>query len=109
MISRTIFRLTPLAFSLALSGCAIGPDYLRPANLLPAVFSEAKPADNIAVASNPAINPTWWTLFNDATLNDLVDQALTGNASLRQAIARVEQADAVAREAGASFFPQIDG
>lgn len=109
MISRTLFRLTPLAFSLALSGCAIGPDYLRPANLLPAVFSEAKPADNIAVASNPTINPTWWTLFNDATLNDLVDQALTGNASLRQAIARVEQADAVAREAGASFFPQIDG
>lgn len=108
MISRTLFRLTPLAFSLALSGCAIGPDYLRPANLLPAVFSEAKPADNIAVASNPTINPTWWTLFNDATLNDLVDQALTGNASLRQAIARVEQADAVAREAGASFFPQID-
>ncbi|WP_295004999.1 efflux transporter outer membrane subunit [uncultured Dechloromonas sp.] len=109
MNSRTLIRLTPLAFALALSGCAVGPDYLRPASLLPAVFSEAKPAENVAVASNPAINPAWWTLFNDATLNDLVDQALTGNASLRQAIARVEQADAVAREAGASFFPQIDG
>lgn len=109
MNSLTLIRLTPLALAFALSGCAIGPDYLRPASLLPAVFSEAKPAENIAVASNPAINPTWWTLFNDAILNDLVDQALTGNASLRQAIARVEQADAVAREAGASFFPQIDG
>ncbi|MFN4325099.1 MAG: efflux transporter outer membrane subunit [Azonexus sp.] len=109
MIPRTLFRLTPLALSLALSACAIGPDYLRPASLLPAVFSEAQPADNVAVASNPSINPHWWRLFNDATLNDLVDQALSGNASLRQAIARVEQADAVAREAGASFFPQIDG
>lgn len=109
MIPRTLFRLTPLALSLALSACAIGPDYLRPASLLPAVFSEAQPADNVAVASNPSINPHWWRLFNDATLNDLVDQALNGNASLRQAIARVEQADAVAREAGASFFPQIDG
>ncbi len=109
MNSRTLIRLTPLAFAIALSGCAVGPDYLRPASLLPAVFSEAKPAENVAVASNPAINLAWWTLFNDATLNDLVDQALTGNASLRQAIARVEQADAVAREAGASFFPQIDG
>lgn len=109
MNSLTLIRLTPLAFALALSGCAIGPDYLRPASLLPTVFSEAKPAESVAVASNPAINPTWWTLFNDATLNNLVDQALTSNASLRQAIARVEQADAVAREAGASFFPQIDG
>lgn len=109
MISNPIIRLTPLAFALALSGCAIGPDYLRPASLLPAVFSEAKPAENLAVASNPAINPNWWTLFNDATLNHLVDQALTSNASLRLAVARVEQADALAREAGASFFPQIDG
>ncbi len=109
MISRPIIRLTPLAFALALSGCAIGPDYLRPASLLPAVFSEAKPAENVAVATNPAINPNWWTLFNDATLNNLVDQALTSNASLRLAVARVEQADALAREAGASFFPQIDG
>ena len=38
-----------------------------------------------------------------------MDQALTSNASLRLAVARVEQADALAREAGASFFPQIDG
>ena len=74
MISRPIIRLTPLAFALALSGCAIGPDYLRPASLLPAVFSEAKPAENVAVATNPAINPNWWTLFNDATLNNLVDR-----------------------------------
>ena len=109
MMSGKLVRLTPLAFALALSGCAIGPDYLRPASLLPGVFAEAKPVENVALAPNPAVNPSWWTLFNDAPLNDLVDQALSGNASLRQAIARVEQADAVAREAGASFFPQIDG
>ena len=109
MISRTLFRLTPLAFAVALSGCAIGPDYLRPASLLPGLFGDDKPAENVAVASNPAINPSWWTLFNDATLDKLVDQALQSNASLRQAVARVEQADALARQAGASFFPEIDG
>lgn len=109
MISKTIFRVTPLAFALALSGCAIGPDYLRPASLLPSLFGEAKPAENIAVATNPAINTRWWTLFNDSLLDDLVDQALKSNASMRQAVARVEQAEAVAREAGASFFPEIDG
>ena len=109
MISRTLFRLTPLALAVALSGCAIGPDYLRPASLLPGLFGDDKPAENVAVASNPALNPTWWMLFNDATLDNLVDQALKSNASLRQAVARVEQADALARQAGASFFPEIDG
>ncbi len=109
MISRTLFRLTPLALAVALSGCAIGPDYLRPASLLPGLFGDDKPAESVAVASNPALNPTWWMLFNDATLDNLVDQALKSNASLRQAVARVEQADALARQAGASFFPEIDG
>jgi len=109
MMSGNLVRLTPLTFALALSGCAIGPDYLRPSSLLPGVFAEAKPANDVVIAANPAINLNWWTLFNDAILNDLVDQALSSNASLRQAVARVEQADAVAREAGASFFPQIDG
>ena len=105
------FRINTLALTLAaslsLTGCAIGPDYLRPSSLLPSVFGEPAPA--VAIATNPAIDPAWWTLFNDPTLNDLVDQALRANADLRQAIARVEQADAVAREAGAAVFPQIDG
>lgn len=109
MTSNLHLRLTPLAFALALSGCAIGPDYVRPAAELPASFSEAKTAESVAETANPAVNPSWWTLFNDPTLNSLVDQALKSNASLRQAIARVEQADALAREAGASYFPEIDG
>jgi len=109
MISPVLSRLSPIALALALSGCAIGPDYLRPAALLPSLFAESKPAESVAIAPNPAIDPRWWTLFDDATLNDLVDQALANNADLRLAVARVEQADAVAREAGASFFPEIDG
>ena len=105
-------RLTPtalaLAASFALGGCAIGPDYLRPSTLLPKLFGDSKP-EQVAIAQNPAIDPQWWTLFQDAILDDLVDQALQNNANLRQAIARVEQADALAREAGAAFLPEIDG
>lgn len=108
MMRRPLFRLTPLALAVLLSGCAVGPDYLRPANWLPAAFKEAPTAVAEAKAENPAIDNRWWTLFNDSTLNELVDQALLGNADLRSAIARVEQADAAAREAGASLFPNVD-
>ena len=105
-------KLTPMALLVAatftLGGCAIGPDYLRPSALLPSLFGEA-PSAEIAVAANPAVDPQWWTLFGDQMLNTLVDKALTNNADLRQAIARVDQADALAREAGAAFFPEIDG
>ncbi|PKO34482.1 MAG: RND transporter [Betaproteobacteria bacterium HGW-Betaproteobacteria-7] len=99
-------RLTPLALALLLTGCSVGPDYLRPSNWLPTAFSSAAPMPETV---NPAVEARWWTLFADATLNDLVDQAQRDNADLRTAIARVEQADAAAREAGAYFFPAIDG
>ncbi|MCL2524683.1 MAG: efflux transporter outer membrane subunit [Betaproteobacteria bacterium] len=93
-------RILPLALALALAGCAVGPDYQRPAAPLPESYGEA--------AETAAIDKRWWTLFEDATLNELVDQALLNNADLRLAIARVEEADAVAREVGAAWFPEID-
>ena len=103
MTSRIAYRLSLIAAGLALAGCAIGPDYIRPATPLPASYAEATASEQASV------NARWWTLFGDATLDQLVDKALQNNADLRLAIARVEQADAVAREAGASFFPEITG
>lgn len=103
MKPRIAYPLTVIATALALTGCAIGPDYVRPATPLPASYAEATGSEQAAV------NARWWTLFGDATLDQLVDKALQNNADLRQAISRVEQADALAREAGASFFPEITG
>jgi multidrug efflux system outer membrane protein len=93
--------------ALALSGCAIGPDYLRPSFSLPKSYFQAEAAS--APATEQAkIGATWWTLFDDAILNDLVEQGLAKNADIRIAIARVDQAAASARETGAAFYPQID-
>lgn len=100
-------RISPLAAALTaltLAGCAIGPDYQRPSAALPASFDAAP-----ARAASAAVQADWWVLFQDATLNQLVERALSHNADVRLAVARVEQADAVAREAGAAFLPEIDG
>lgn len=94
-----------LTAALALSGCAVGPDYLRPNSVLPTAYREV-PAQ--VSNENSTIDARWWSLFADPTLDDLVDQALLKNADLRLAVARLEQANAVAREAGAAFFPEID-
>lgn len=92
-----------LTAAFALAGCTVGPDYVRPAASLPASYAEAT-----AVATPSSIEAAWWTHFQDPILNDLVDQALNKNADVRIAIARVDQAAAVARESGAAFFPQIN-
>ena len=100
-------RISPLAAALTaltLAGCAIGPDYQRPSAALPASF-DASPTR----AASAAVQADWWVLFQDPTLNQLVERALSHNADVRLAVARVEQADAVAREAGAAFLPEIDG
>lgn len=93
-----------------LAGCAIGPDYQRPATVidsLPAAHVEAagQGRDGQAPAG---VARAWWTLFNDAQLTALVDAALRHNADLAVAVARVEEADGVLREAGAALLPQVD-
>ncbi|MDZ4315265.1 MAG: efflux transporter outer membrane subunit [Azonexus sp.] len=101
MVARPV--VASMVAALMLSGCAIGPDYFRPTASLPTSYAEALPT-----ASQSQTEAAWWTLFQDPILNALVEQALDKNADIRLAVARVEQASAVAREAGAAFFPEIN-
>ncbi|MEO8134825.1 MAG: efflux transporter outer membrane subunit [Betaproteobacteria bacterium] len=90
--------------ALVMTGCAVGPAYQRPAVDLPAAFPEA--ADHgPAGAVLPA---DWWKLYRDPRLDELVAATLANNSDLRLAVAQVEEAEAVAREAGAAYFPEID-
>ncbi|MDE1170198.1 MAG: efflux transporter outer membrane subunit [Verrucomicrobium sp.] len=93
----------PLLFSLALlAGCSVGPDYHKPAAVtaVPPGWKEAQPADRLP-------RGPWWELYHDAELTRLEQQAQGQNQDLRAAVARVDQARAVARLEGASFFPQL--
>ena len=96
--------LSILAASL-LAGCAVGPDYRRPELALPASFGEAGAT---SAATSAAVERGWWKLFEDPTLDRLIDKALVDNANLQVAVARIEQADAVLREAGSALFPEVD-
>lgn len=90
--------------ALAVAGCAVGPKYQRPDLALPAAYGEAQGA-----GAKIAVPPQWWQLYGDATLDALVDEGLERNADVRLASARVEEAQGALREAGAAFFPQVQG
>lgn len=107
-----------LALAIGLAGCAVGPNYHRPAALqnqpLPNSFSE--PAANgtnqvVWKIAEPAANQPrgdWWQLFGDAELNRLESLALTNNQNLQAAAAQFEQAREMAAAARSEFFPQIN-
>lgn len=96
-------RWVALAVAASLSGCMVGPDYKRPQSDLPAQYGEPAKAGPIAVAQK------WWTLYNDPLLDELVASGLERNADVREAAARVEEAEAVMAQARAAFFPTVNG
>lgn len=85
-----------------LAGCAVGPDYERPATDLPQAFTEPN------VGETATVRADWWKLYNDPLLDDLVASVLERNADVRLAVARIEEADANLRAVNASFLPEID-
>jgi len=96
---------TLLAISFLLSGCAVGPNYKRPAVTVPEAIRGAS-ADEAAAAASLADRP-WWEIFGDDALKALIDEALRNNYDVRAAAWRVEEFRARAGIARSEFFPQI--
>ena len=95
-----------LLATIGLAGCTVGPDYRTPS--LPVRPAFAHQADLTAIASTGIAPPleTWWTGFHDPELARIVRRVLARNLDLRAAMARIEEARAAAREAGADEWPQ---
>jgi NodT family efflux transporter outer membrane factor (OMF) lipoprotein len=90
----------------ALTGCRSGPDYERPRQALAPYHNHVVPHDNPVGAAAPAPPlDAWWTGFHDGELTLIVERALAQNLDLAAALARVDQARAVARENGAQLLP----
>lgn len=92
---------------LTVSGCAVGPDYHAPDTRLAEFHSAEAVTSRTALGSAAALD-SWWNGFNDPELTRIVEQALSQNLDLAAALARVEQARAAARGAGARLLPSLD-
>jgi len=58
-------------------------------------------------AEVPDIGNRWWESFQSLELNALIDEALTNSPSIQQAWARLAQAEAIAKQAGAARLPSL--
>jgi NodT family efflux transporter outer membrane factor (OMF) lipoprotein len=110
------------ALALVLAGCAVGPDFKKPAAPAHAGYTPAGSAPASATASAPGaggeaqhfvdgldIPGQWWTLFQSPDLNGLIERALKQNPTLESAQAALRQADEnVAAERGA-LLPSLSG
>jgi multidrug efflux system outer membrane protein len=94
------------AIAALLGGCSLAPKYQTPAAPEVNNFKEAgdwmpaAPADGLP-------HGAWWEPFGDPQLNDLERQLNTANPDLRGAVARFEEARAVARRARSDVFPTV--
>ncbi|HEX3848559.1 MAG TPA: efflux transporter outer membrane subunit [Steroidobacteraceae bacterium] len=107
-LERGVHAGSVAALTIALaSGCAVGPNYRRPAAEIPPAWQPDAPWHE-AAPGDAAVKGEWWTLFGDPALGALVERALAGNQSLRVAAARLDQARAEVTIARADLFPTID-
>jgi multidrug efflux system outer membrane protein len=115
MTSRTLHTL--VALTVLLAGCTVGPNYKRPPVVQPEGFkSSLDPArdDPERVEGSQAVNadatrlaPEWWRLYGESELDRLIATANDSNQTLKQAVAAVDQARALARVAGSYRFPTV--
>ena len=92
-----------LVAAVALGGCAVGPDYKRPA--LPApdnFYGMSGPASEASLADTK-----WWDLFADPALRSLIEEALRNGYDVRLAAARVEESRARYGIAGSLYYPDL--
>lgn len=99
----TFFRGTVIAvaMSLALGGCAVGPEYLPPSMALPTTWS-ATPG--VRPAAKPHL-AHWWTRLKDRLLDQLIEEAVQGNLDVATAQARIREARATLDQSIGTLLP----
>lgn len=91
-----------------LTGCAVGPNFLRPESGLHAAVFQPRTgnAGNTPIAESGAPSH-WWTLFNDPILTSLESRAQLANLDLQVATSRIEQSRAQLGIASSELLPSV--
>lgn len=91
-----------LVLPLVLAGCAKFPLFQKPVSELPEAWK------GVPTQGQVASGERWWTVYNDPTLERLIDEGLVGNRDLAIAAARIEEARAVLRITDSQRAPAVD-
>jgi NodT family efflux transporter outer membrane factor (OMF) lipoprotein len=102
LFSRYKLILAPAA-ALALAGCMVGPDFVKPELDAPADWSQSLQQ---GLESTPNELVEWWRVFDDPVLNELVEVARKNNNTLEIAGLRVLEARAQLGIATGQLYPQ---
>src|SRR6478752_3277380 len=86
-----------------LSGCFLGTEHPDLALAIPVAYRDAASRSRAALPKSD-----WWRGFHSRELSKLIDEAQDANLDIAAAVARIVQADAQARIAGAALLPAIN-
>ena len=102
---RALTRALAVAFVLLAAGCSVGPNYKRPQVPVPGQWTVEAAR---GTSAKPVEKDAWWTSFQDAELNSLVERAAGQNLDLKVALERVREARAARGISKSGFFPSVD-
>jgi multidrug efflux system outer membrane protein len=97
-----------LLFAGAAAGCTVGPDYKRPVVTVPEAYRGAAVPEPHAMDGVSIGDQTWWDVFHDDQLQELIRTALRQNFDLRIAATRILQAQAQLGIIRSDQLPTVD-
>ena len=101
-------KIIPLFVLMILVGCSVGPDYVRPPLELPDTLVTVQNytiEDSLAMA---LADTTWWELFGDPVLTDLIKTAIVENNDIKIAAARVDEFMGSYGVNQSDYYPKFD-
>jgi NodT family efflux transporter outer membrane factor (OMF) lipoprotein len=92
----------------ALTGCAMGPDFVRPDPRLPAGSYEGDAPTLDSWLQQPP-DPNWWAVFRDPILTDLERRVAGENLDVQTATIRLAESRFQRGVTAAALFPTVNG
>jgi multidrug efflux system outer membrane protein len=90
-----------------LSGCTVGPNYRRPVVQTPTAFHAPDESQQTEAQSASFADLSWWQVFHDPQLQELIRTALKQNYDLQLAVERVSAARAQVGIVRSNQFPMV--